>query len=233
MKMKNTSRIIKKTKSGNFSIILNDISQSRILSSDSIYLIINMLSRPDGWVFRKSSYHKQTQLGSHRFRNAWNQLTELGYIKCEPIKDGNLTIGFNYEIYDVPMSSVSFSVNTNTVYTNTVSTDTVRLSNTEDIKKEDIKKEDIKQKEKLKEKDIDTDLLFSKKPTHSNSAIIEKILDKITDANIEIKEYKIALDDFESVGSIDKVSEILGWDDSVKNNWIRQINNIYDIKMNY
>ena len=59
--------------------------------------------------------------------------------------------------------------------------------------------------------------------------IQKKILDVLIDANSEPKEYSIAVDEYNELGGINKISEIMGWDDSVKKNWFRQINNINKI----
>ena len=86
-------------------------------------------------------------------------------------------------------------------------------------------KDKEKDKEKVKEKDID-----KKTTTVSNSGsnknITEKILDKLINPEIDLKQYNIAIEDFHELGGIDGISDIMNWDESTKNNWYKRIMNV-------
>jgi hypothetical protein len=72
------------------------------------------------------------------------------------------------------------------------------------------------------------DILAEDEAGNENEIVIEKgIVDKILDRILQYDNTKLhreALEDFEEIGGIDKVSEILEWDSSVKQNHIRAIN---------
>jgi len=60
--------------------------------------------------------------------------------------------------------------------------------------------------------------------------ISEKILDVLIDYESDVKEYNLAIDDFNELGGIDGISEILEWDTTQKSNWYRKIQNVYALK---
>lgn len=60
-------------------------------------------------------------------------------------------------------------------------------------------------------------------------SIAEKVLDKLIDWNVDIKEYKVALEDLKDLGGIDGISEIMNWEDSVKEKWINKIKQVAEI----
>lgn len=56
-----------------------------------------------------------------------------------------------------------------------------------------------------------------------NTKIIDKILDRILQYE-NTKLHKEALEDLQECGGINRISEVLQWDESVKQNWLRAIN---------
>ena len=106
---KNTSKIYKVTLDGNFTQIPNETLQSQELTAEEIYLICNLCSRPEGWVFIKTRYWRQTQLGRDRYNKAWKGLTDKGYIKSVKRMKGNLIEGYDYKISYLPMFGVTES----------------------------------------------------------------------------------------------------------------------------
>lgn len=60
--------------------------------------------------------------------------------------------------------------------------------------------------------------------------IAEKILDVLIDYDSEIKEYNLAIEDFNELGGIDGISEILEWEPPVKSKWNSRIQNVYSLK---
>lgn len=70
----------------------------------------------------------------------------------------------------------------------------------------------------------------TKSSSGSERNIIEKtIIDVLIDANSDGKLYDRAVEEYNELG-IDYISEILGWDNSVKDKHIRQIENVNSIK---
>jgi len=71
------------------------------------------------------------------------------------------------------------------------------------------------------------------KPKHRENNmknIASKIIDILVDYESDIKKYNNAIDDFNEIGGIDSVAEIMGWDDSVKSKWNQRILNVYELK---
>jgi hypothetical protein len=79
-------------------------------------------------------------------------------------------------------------------------------------------------------KDLNEDLNTSNTNTGNLQNIVEKLLDVLVDYDSDIKEYNLAIDDYNELGGIDGVSEILGWDTTQKSNWNRKIQNVYKLK---
>jgi hypothetical protein len=60
--------------------------------------------------------------------------------------------------------------------------------------------------------------------------ITEKILDILVDANIPVAIYNKAINDYNDLGGIDGIAEIMEWDNFQKSNWHNKIININEIK---
>jgi len=57
-----------------------------------------------------------------------------------------------------------------------------------------------------------------------------KILDILIDYDSDIIKYNNAIDDFNELGGINGISEILEWDEVVKNKWHQRIQSVYHLK---
>jgi len=79
-------------------------------------------------------------------------------------------------------------------------------------------------------KDLNEDLNTSTTNTGNLKNIVEKLLDVLIDYDSDIKQYNLAIDDFNELGGIDGISEILDWDNSVKSKWNQKIQNVYELK---
>jgi len=67
--------------------------------------------------------------------------------------------------------------------------------------------------------------------TDSSKNIIQKsILDVLIDYDSDSKKYNNAIDDFNEMGGIDGISELMEWDESIKSKWNQKILNVYAIK---
>jgi uncharacterized protein YdaU (DUF1376 family) len=79
--------------------------------------------------------------------------------------------------------------------------------------------------------DLNEDLIVNVNTNTGNlQNIVEKLLDVLVDYDSDIKDYNLAIDDYNELGGIDGVSEILGWDTTQKSNWNRKIQNVYELK---
>lgn len=83
--------------------------------------------------------------------------------------------------------------------------------------------------------DLNEDLIEDLNNSNSSSTgnlknIVQKLLDVLIDYDSDIKDYNLAIDDFNELGGIDGISEVLGWDTTQKNNWNRKIQNVYELK---
>ena len=69
--------------------------------------------------------------------------------------------------------------------------------------------------------------------TNSNSGSIKKIAEKILGILIDLDsdriKYNYAIEDYNELGGIDGISEIMEWDETVKSNWERKILNVYNL----
>lgn len=74
----------------------------------------------------------------------------------------------------------------------------------------------------------------TKNTTAGNSGnlqnISKKILDILIDTESDIQNYNKAIEDYNELGGIDGISEIMKWDSTQKQNWNKQIHNVYAIK---
>lgn len=102
--MKNTSMIIRRADiTKNFTIIPNQIAQSKNITANAKSLLVHLLSMPNDWYYVKTQFWRQTNLSRDVFNRAWNELKDLGYIQAERIKEGNLVRGYHYIISDLPI----------------------------------------------------------------------------------------------------------------------------------
>ena len=60
--------------------------------------------------------------------------------------------------------------------------------------------------------------------------ITYKVLDILIDYDSDIKKYNNAIDDYNELGGIDGIAEILNWDEVVKNKWNQRIQSVYSFK---
>jgi hypothetical protein len=137
--MKNTSKIMKITLDGNFTQIPNELLQSTELTCEEVYLIANLCSRPEGWVFNKTQYWRQTTLGRGRFNKAWKGLQDKGYIESVRRIQDNLIVGYDYKISYLPI----FGVTEIRITEASDDRETERPRNGEHIKTDNINKDNI------------------------------------------------------------------------------------------
>ena len=69
-----------------------------------------------------------------------------------------------------------------------------------------------------------------KKAGSSSKSIAGKVLDILINYDASIQTYNNAIEDFQSLGGIDGVAEIMGWDESQKEKWMHRIKTVNSIK---
>ena len=67
--------------------------------------------------------------------------------------------------------------------------------------------------------------------SRSDRNIIEKtILNVLIDYDVELNKYNNAIEDYNELGGIDGISDIMKWDESQKQKWSKRIENVYNLK---
>ena len=104
--MKNEGRIVRSDKTGKskYTPISNDILQSKDLSCEQKSILVHLLSLPLDWDIYKTTFWKRMNIGRDRFYKAWKGLEELGYVVKNKIFSKNLVVGYNYIVYEEPVS---------------------------------------------------------------------------------------------------------------------------------
>lgn len=64
----------------------------------------------------------------------------------------------------------------------------------------------------------------------SKKNIALKVLNILVDYDSDIIKYNNAIEDFNEMGGLSGISDIMEWDDSQRNNWEQKIKNVYSIK---
>lgn len=103
-----------------FTVIPNEImNDMKLMGPDAYFVfgkILQYITNPDHKITIQGL---STQLGVSKTRvsNGLNKLIEIGYIKRTPLKNGNLTNGYLYEVFsekqNVDITNVNDNVNTN------------------------------------------------------------------------------------------------------------------------
>lgn len=108
--MKNKSQIIRSDKTGksNYTPLMNEILQSKILTCEQKSILVHLLSLPKDWSIYKTTLWKEMNIGRDRFYKGWKGLVEMGYIVENKIYGKNRKVeGYSYIIYEEPRKSDS------------------------------------------------------------------------------------------------------------------------------
>jgi hypothetical protein len=109
--MKRIFRTKKGKNADNFTLISNSLLNSN-LSADSIYVMVQVLKKPDYWKFYLSKFSIEIKFGERRLRTAINELIEKGYCKKEKIskREVNYTFFEYSQLPNVQIQNESVSV---------------------------------------------------------------------------------------------------------------------------
>jgi hypothetical protein len=94
------SKVFNKCKS-EFTHISNKIINESLLSAKAKWILIYMMSKPDGWDFYEKEIIKHTKDGLSSIRSGIKELLALGYLQRHRVRDEKGYYGiFEYWIYD-------------------------------------------------------------------------------------------------------------------------------------
>lgn len=82
--MKRIFRSKKGKNAVNYTIVSNDLLNSD-LSADAIYVMVQVLKKPDYWKFYINKFSIEIKFGERRLRTAIKELIDKGYCKKEKI----------------------------------------------------------------------------------------------------------------------------------------------------
>lgn len=105
--MKNIYRI---KKNDNFVVMDKTFLYNRNLSWKAKGILAFMLSKPDDWTFYIDELVKHSTDGEHSFRAGFKELTEQGYVKRKPVREGQRIKRWETLVYENPLLSDSQDV---------------------------------------------------------------------------------------------------------------------------
>lgn len=98
--MKRIFRTKKGKNADNYTIISNQLLNSD-LSADAIYVMVQVLKKPDYWKFYINKFSIEIKFGERRLRSTINELIEKGY--CNKIKISKREV--EYTFYETSQTS--------------------------------------------------------------------------------------------------------------------------------
>ena len=87
----------------------------------------------------------------------------------------------------------------------------------------------INNNKRIKEKELKKETTTSSNSGSERNIIDKSILSVLINPEVELNLYNRAIEEFNELGGIDGISEIMGWSNSQKNNWYRKIMNVNQI----
>ena len=99
------SNIIRVEKNSNYVVMNRTALQDKNLSWKAKGIMAHMLSMPDDWVFYMSEILKYSTDGEASFRSGFKELTERGYVKRFPVREGSRIVNWKTVVYESPLLS--------------------------------------------------------------------------------------------------------------------------------
>lgn len=100
--MSTESNIIRTKRKSNFTIINNEIINSK-MSLQALGLLVFLLSKPDDWKIQKRSLNKNFKNGRDATNTAFNELIDKGYIEAVQVRSEGKFKSINYMVYEEPL----------------------------------------------------------------------------------------------------------------------------------
>lgn len=88
----------------NFTIVSNDVINDARLSLEARGLLLWLLSKPENWQTNSDLLAAQHGVGRDRIRRVLRQLSDVGYMKLETLRNEAGRITKRWMIYDIPQA---------------------------------------------------------------------------------------------------------------------------------
>lgn len=148
--MKNTGHIVRsrKTAKDRYTMILNDIVQSRELTPEEKTILVYLLSLPSDWVIYKNNLIEWANFGRDRFNKGWKGLIAKGYIVSIRVFDQQTGhfVGWNHIVYEEPVLDETNRLTENPIVGDSDSRETRKSENQSVYKEQNQQNTDINNK---------------------------------------------------------------------------------------
>ena len=88
MKQRNVTEFIRVDKTNNYTVIHNQFLRRKDLSWKAKGILAYILSLPDDWNINLKEVMTHATDGEASFRSGWKELSDKGYVKRRPVRDG-------------------------------------------------------------------------------------------------------------------------------------------------
>lgn len=95
--------IVRLKKNNNFVVMDKTVLNDTRLSWKAKGIMAFMLSKPDDWTFYIDEMIKHSTDGEKSFRSGFKELKEMGYVKREPIREGQRIVRWETIVYENPL----------------------------------------------------------------------------------------------------------------------------------
>ena len=93
------NNIIRVEKNSNYVVMNRTALQDKGLSWKAKGIMAHMLSMPDDWVFYMSEILKYSTDGEASFRSGFKELSDKGYVKRYPVREGSRIVRWKTVVY--------------------------------------------------------------------------------------------------------------------------------------
>ena len=102
--------IIRSNLQENFAVLPNAMINDEMLSSDSLAVLVYLLSKPNDWQVRPTNLRNRFSFGKDKVYRILANLEQLGYLRRESARDGGQFAETRYFVYDSPCPHFSDTV---------------------------------------------------------------------------------------------------------------------------
>jgi uncharacterized phage protein (TIGR02220 family) len=102
--------ILRVEKNANYVVMNRTALNDKRLSWKAKGIMAYMLSMPDDWVFYVTELTKHSIDGEKAFRSGLKELKENGYVKRNPVREGNKIVGWETVVTEIPSQTLDKSL---------------------------------------------------------------------------------------------------------------------------
>jgi uncharacterized phage protein (TIGR02220 family) len=102
--------ILRVEKNANYVVMNRTALNDKRLSWKAKGIMAYMLSMPDDWVFYVNELTKHSIDGEKAFRSGLKELKENGYVKRNPVREGNKIVGWETVVTEIPSQTLDTSL---------------------------------------------------------------------------------------------------------------------------